>query len=232
MRSVGLTPPGNATRTYPNGSMQVFLDSGSTLMLLPPQLAEAIASDFGCAGADSDGFFHVDCSLATANGTLDFAFDGVTVRVPYREVIRTDGYTCVLGLQSSTKFMLLGDSFLRSAYVVFDLEDNNVWMAQYRNCGSSPAALASASSLATLQGACADLNAVVGAAVSSISTASSASAAGTSTTPIAPGGASSPTTTASPASGTSRSSASVSVARPRVAIAVLLAFVLGCRSWP
>lgn len=117
MSSLGLTSTGGAVKTYPNSKLQVFLDSGSTLTLLPTDLANSIAADFGATTANSDGFYSVDCSLAaTTGGSLDFTFGGTTVRVPYSELIRQSGSACMLGLQASTDFVLLGDTFLRSAY--------------------------------------------------------------------------------------------------------------------
>lgn len=120
MNSLSLTPPNGATKTYANTSMDVFFDTGATLTLLPPALADAIGKDFGAESADPSGYYSVDCSLADMNGTVDFAFDGVTIRVPYDEFIRqtTRGTeeSCVLGITASTSFTLLGDTFLRSAY--------------------------------------------------------------------------------------------------------------------
>ena len=116
MNSISLNPPSQRRKTYANSSMQVFLDSGSTLTLLPDDLVNAIAADFGATAPDANGFFGVSCDLLNANGTLDFAFNGVTIRVPYRELIRSSGNSCVLGLQGNSQFVLLGDTFLRSAY--------------------------------------------------------------------------------------------------------------------
>ena len=144
----------SVTTTYANSAIQVFLDSGSTLTLLPADLVSAIAADFNAVGPSSSGFYSVDCSLADADGTLNFAFAGVTIAVAFKELIRQSGSQCMLGLQASASFALLGDTFMRSAYVVIDQTDNVVWMAPYTNCGSTPAALATAASLATLTGAC------------------------------------------------------------------------------
>lgn len=120
MESVSLTPPNGVSKAYANTSMDVFFDTGATLTLLPPALADAIGRDFGAAAADASGYYSVDCSLADMNGTVDFAFDGATIRVPYDEFIResTSGgeRSCVLGITASTSFTLLGDTFLRSAY--------------------------------------------------------------------------------------------------------------------
>lgn len=182
---------------YPNSSTPVFLDSGSTLSLLPPALASSIAADFGADEASSSGYFTVNCSLATRNDTLDFSFDGVTIRVPYNEMIRQSGTSCMLGIQSNSEFSLLGDTFLRSAYVVIDQTNDNVWMAPYVNCGSSPAALANAESLEALTGACISddaTNSTSDASDSSTSTSSALSSTRTST--VASSATSSVTTSA------------------------------------
>lgn len=155
MSSISLNPPtAGRNKTYPGTSMPVFLDTGSTLTLLPEALVKSVAADFGSTQQDSGGYWPVDCSLVSVNGTMDFAFNGVTIKVPYRELIRQFGDSCVLGLSSHSGFTLLGDTFMRSAYFVFDQDSDCIWMTQYSNCGSTPAALASVESLRTLQGAC------------------------------------------------------------------------------
>ncbi len=69
-------PPSGKVKPYPGGNLPVFLDSGSTMTLLPAPLASAIAADFGSTQPDSDGFYEVDCSLARVNGTLDSCLPG------------------------------------------------------------------------------------------------------------------------------------------------------------
>ncbi|KAK3334234.1 aspartic peptidase domain-containing protein [Cercophora scortea] len=158
MSSISITPPNKQTTTFNDSGMPVFLDSGSTMTLLPAALAAAIAADFGAPTLDPNGFYRVDCALTDVNGTLDFAFDGVTVSVPYSELIRevpSSPPSCFLGISPSSSFTLLGDTFLRSAYAVFDLESNAIWMAQAANCGSTPAVLNNVNDLASLTGACA-----------------------------------------------------------------------------
>lgn len=141
LQSISVTAPSGRSIPFPNSTFPVFLDSGATLTLLPRPLSDTIAAAFGSPGIDARGFYPVDCALARAPGTMDFAFAGVTVRVPYgemiREIKRMDGSsTCMLGIMPSPDFVLLGDTFLRSAYAVFDLEADVVYMAQYTNCGS------------------------------------------------------------------------------------------------
>lgn len=125
MNSMSLTPPNGVNKVYANTAIDVFFDTGATLTLLPRKLADAIGKDFGASSADSDGYYNVDCALNDMNGTVDFAFNGVTIKVPYSEFIRetTVGTTtaCVLGITASDSFTLLGDTFLRSAYGTFIL---------------------------------------------------------------------------------------------------------------
>ena len=120
MESLTLSPPGGKSQTYADSAIPVFLDTGATMTLLPAALARAVARDFGSSGEDANGFYEVSCDLhETVNGTLDFAFAGTTVRVPYRELIRYvagSPPSCFLGISPSDDFTLLGDTFMRSAY--------------------------------------------------------------------------------------------------------------------
>lgn len=159
--SISLTAPSGRNKKWDSTSFPVFLDTGATLTLLPPSVVEAIAADFGSDGQDDAGFYNVDCSLVNEAGTVDFAFDGVTVKVPYKEIIREFGGsnpTCYLGISPSEDYALLGDTFLRSAYVVFDLDSDTVFMAQYENCGSDVSSIESSGDLDGLRGSCGGSN--------------------------------------------------------------------------
>lgn len=119
MSSLSLSPPSGRTQTYAGSNIPVFLDTGATMTLLPADLARAVAADFGSPGADANGFYEVGCDLEDLAGTLDFAFAGTTVKVPYRELVRRvagNPPTCFLGISPSDSFTLLGDTFMRSAY--------------------------------------------------------------------------------------------------------------------
>ncbi|TRX94408.1 hypothetical protein FHL15_004563 [Xylaria flabelliformis] len=158
MESLSITPPSGNTKQYPNTSMAVFLDSGATLTLLPTRLATAIAADFGANTTDPSGFYPVDCKFNDQPGTLNFAFAGVTIRVPYREVVReiqtAFGISCYLGISPSEDFVLLGDTMLRSAYAVFDQTNNAIHLAQYSNCGSNEKEITAQMDLGSIKGDC------------------------------------------------------------------------------
>ncbi|GJC81091.1 candidapepsin-3 [Colletotrichum liriopes] len=157
MKSLSLTPPSRRTRVYPNSSMPVFLDSGATLTLLPEELANMVAADFGSPGVDANGFYPVSCNLVGLNGTVDFDFEGMKIQVPYREMIRelrTTPPTCYLGIVPNSDFTLLGDTFLRSAYAVFDLDTNVAYLAQYNNCGTRTMPISRPEDIAAIRGLC------------------------------------------------------------------------------
>lgn len=155
--SVSHTSSSGKNSKWDDTSMPVFLDTGATLTLLPPSVVETIATDLGSDGQDDAGFYNLDCGLVNEAGTVDFAFDGVTIKVPYKEIIREFGGSspaCYLGISPSEDYALLGDTFLRSAYVVFDLDSDTVFMAQYENCGSEVSSIESSDDLDGLSGSC------------------------------------------------------------------------------
>ncbi|KAL7920683.1 aspartic peptidase domain-containing protein [Trichoderma austrokoningii] len=155
MDSIALSPPQGKLTTFSQTDLTVFLDSGSTLTLLPEQVVEEIATGLGSNGMDSSGYYVIDCDLASERGTVDFAFAGVTIAVPYSEVIRqVSASTCYLGMMGSTEFALLGDTFLRSAYAVFDLTGNTIHLAQYANCGTKVQTITSSAALQGLSSSC------------------------------------------------------------------------------
>ncbi|KAK7698540.1 hypothetical protein SLS64_012408 [Diaporthe eres] len=243
MNNMSITPPSGNRKMYPNSSMDVFLDTGSTLTLLPQSICDQLGADFGSSGLDESGFYPVDCNLADLAGTIDFDFNGVEIKVPYNEFIRSSSgsfgqMSCVLGITPSESFTLLGDTFMRSAYAVFDLETNAIHMQQYTNCGSTPAAIASAADLTTLEGKCSTPRTMVpgtGSASEPSPTESSTPATGTGSSSSSGGGGTEPATTTEipAASGADTGGSTTSAAGLRrcspaalaVAMVVLLALI-------
>jgi hypothetical protein len=114
----------------------VLLDSGTTLCYLPTAVVNAFATIFNAV--TTQGVLVVDCAFRTAQtkGYISFSFGGSggpTIQVPIAEmVLPIDGTNkCRLGMkgQSSGTF-ILGDTFLRSAYVVFNLDYDTAALAQ------------------------------------------------------------------------------------------------------
>ncbi|OQV07901.1 hypothetical protein CLAIMM_12256 [Cladophialophora immunda] len=135
----------SSSSSLPTG---VVLDSGSTLSYLPDALAEEIYSQMDATYSSSEGYAYVACGggSSSSDNTIDFTFSGKTIKVPFDELIlgtaaSSNGQplsfengeeACILGLAplGSSSTAVLGDTFLRSAYVVYDLANNEISLAQ------------------------------------------------------------------------------------------------------
>lgn len=143
LKSVGQTT-GSNSKTYPasvlgssTSGLPVVLDSGSTISYLPAAAIQAIAADFpGAKLVDSTNqVYSTPCTPPA--GSVDFTFGTKTIKVPYSELIRPyTGGLCRIGIQVSS-LATLGDTFLRAAYAVFDVDNKNIWLDQAADCGST-----------------------------------------------------------------------------------------------
>jgi hypothetical protein len=132
----GLGQNGNPTSIFSNQAIPVLLDSGSSLMYLPDDVTTSLYNAFDAQYDQSQGAAFVDCGLANQEGSLDFEFSGVHISVPLNELVIVAGYRgsepiCFLGIgPAGDSVCVLGDTFLRSAYVVYDLDNNEISLAQ------------------------------------------------------------------------------------------------------
>ncbi|TQS34388.1 hypothetical protein Golomagni_05231 [Golovinomyces magnicellulatus] len=119
----------------------VLLDSGSSLTYLPDDIVESIYELMGAKYDPSDQAAYVPCSYAQSSVTLNFAFSGPVIKVDMSELVipisssknQLDDETsaCLFGIApAGTGSSVLGDTFIRSAYLVFDLDNNQISMAQ------------------------------------------------------------------------------------------------------
>lgn len=196
----------NQSLSTEDNSVKSILDSGTTLSYLPAAIAiplfDAVGAYQDSSSIQSTGLALVDCAL-----DVEFSFtinDNVTITVPKDELVidALQGYplssdvpfsnACLFGIQNigdsssssssarTADYALLGDSFLRSAYVVYDLSNMQI--------GLAPANLNStASNIQELKGGESNLPAFSGVASQSsggdssgTSTAGTSSATGTS----------------------------------------------------
>ncbi|KAM5345471.1 hypothetical protein ACJ41O_011333 [Fusarium nematophilum] len=129
-----------------NLALGVVLDSGSSLTYLPSSLTDAIFDIVGADWEEGNSIAYVPCDLADDDtGNLTFSFsDPAEITVPLSELVLdfTDitgrqlsfdngEPACMFGIAPSpSRTSILGDTFLRSAYVVFDLDNNEISLAQ------------------------------------------------------------------------------------------------------
>jgi hypothetical protein len=110
-------------------SVPALLDSGTSLIWLPSAAYAPVAKWFG---AYADGT--IDCDLAQESGSVSFGFAGISITVPFSELALFDAttQTCTFGFYDAgaDAGWVLGDAFLRSAYVYYDLGNNQIGLAQ------------------------------------------------------------------------------------------------------
>lgn len=137
---------GTDVLTPANFAQPAILDSGTTITLLPDDVAAVVFQELGATVSQQLGAVVVPCALARNNGTLNYGFGGSggpIVKVPMNELVlplvltngRVPTYqngqtACQLGIQAAGSLpILLGDTFLRSAYAVYDLVNNKIALA-------------------------------------------------------------------------------------------------------
>lgn len=144
---------GSKTVTKQGTALAVLLDSGSSLTYLPDDLTKSVYDAVNASFQEADGVAFVPCSLRDSNASMTFRFSSpAAVAVPVREMILdpkdltgkgvafADGVpACLFGISpAGTSTSVLGDTFLRSAYVVYDLANNEIALAQARFNASAP----------------------------------------------------------------------------------------------
>ena len=142
-------PTGKTQYSQGNLALPVILDSGTTATYIPDNFAQDILSGVGAINNNEYGYI-VPCSFANSPDVFTFAFGGtggISITVSFGEFVSPifnedgtqptfengQGTVCTWNLLSSgdpSQPILLGDSFLRSAYVVYDLTNNQIGMAQ------------------------------------------------------------------------------------------------------
>ncbi|RAH59685.1 yapsin [Aspergillus piperis CBS 112811] len=116
--------------------LSVSLDTGTTLTALPSDLVNKVYDALNATYDKTYDMAYIDCDARESDYNVTYSFSGATVTVSMSELIipaTEPGWpdnTCVLGLVPSQPGVnLLGDTFLRSAYVVYDLENNEISLA-------------------------------------------------------------------------------------------------------
>ncbi|KAJ5302059.1 hypothetical protein PENANT_c008G05256 [Penicillium antarcticum] len=127
-------------RAYSSSALPagVLLDSGSSLTYLPDALAEDIYEDLDVTYESSSGIGYIECSMASKDVNISYTFSSPTITVGLDELIidvgdiyfRNRQRACVFGIvPAGGSTSVLGDTFLRSAYVVYDLANNEISLA-------------------------------------------------------------------------------------------------------
>ncbi|KAN0077578.1 Aspartic peptidase domain containing protein [Elaphomyces granulatus] len=148
--SFSVTDPQSGTTTFTSNNFAepAILDSGTSLTYLPTDLFNQVANIFDVIDDPEFSPGLVDCeAFDEYKGTIDFGFGGPggpVISVPLSQLalplLNSKGKpmhfsngkpACQFGLGPLTEDMpiLFGDTFLRSAYVVYDLDNKQIAIA-------------------------------------------------------------------------------------------------------
>ncbi|EEP78278.1 hypothetical protein UREG_03123 [Uncinocarpus reesii 1704] len=130
-----------------NFPFSVVLDTGSSLCYLPNAIVADIYDAVSAVYDSQFGAAYVPCDIASTKADLVFTFSEPNISVGMDELVINPGPNrngetlqfddgtdaCIFGIAPAQgSVSILGDTFLRSAYVVYDLENEEISLAQTR----------------------------------------------------------------------------------------------------
>ncbi|KAI9301112.1 rhizopuspepsin 6 precursor [Cunninghamella echinulata] len=110
---------------------QGIVDTGTTLLVLADPIAAKIASSLG-GRLTNQGLYSISCSNTK---TLSFTIGGTKFTIPAADLIfAQQGSTCYSAVapSGSTDFSILGDTFLKNVYTVFNQQVPEVQFAKVK----------------------------------------------------------------------------------------------------
>ncbi|KAL8866944.1 MAG: hypothetical protein Q9174_005981 [Haloplaca sp. 1 TL-2023] len=147
MTSLRLENDKGSTELLPRDSvLYAVLDTGSTAIAAPRSYIGSLYEALGVTTAPN-GSALIDCNMST-NGSLAFGLggsQGPNIKVPLSQLIWPEVAATVNGTARCEFFIqpseplsplprvILGDAFLRSAYTIFDLDNNQIGVAKAQN---------------------------------------------------------------------------------------------------
>ncbi|KAL3238376.1 pepsin-like aspartic protease RNJ42_00191 [Nakaseomyces bracarensis] len=127
-------------------STVALLDTGTTITYMPQDLIDVLTQIVNGTVDEKTNFIKLKkCPKKNDYRAFTFEFDNAQVVVPYNSIISKKKGKCYLevGVQQDTgegdgDFAILGDNFLSHAYVVYNLEDYEISIAQANYSPGSP----------------------------------------------------------------------------------------------
>lgn len=111
------------------------IDTGTSLIALPSDLAELLNKEIG-ATKSWNGAYTIDCAKVPTLPDITFHFSGHNFSLPASDYILETQGTCISSFQGLDippplgPIWIIGDTFLRKYYSVYDLEHNRVGLAE------------------------------------------------------------------------------------------------------
>ncbi|KAG7191709.1 Aspartyl protease [Scheffersomyces spartinae] len=136
--SVALSGMSYNNITIFNSNFAATLDSGTTLSYFPVSIMNNLASTLGAVYVPSVQLYALSCPTTSQNLTFDF--NGGEINIPLNNLISRIYGQCFLNIlpkQEGDANFLLGDNFLRHAYVVYDADALEIAMAPIKDTTES-----------------------------------------------------------------------------------------------
>jgi len=125
--------------TSGNFSEQVVLDAGAILTVVPDDIFKTFETRYEAAYNSTFGFCTISCEFMHYQASFHFQFGGSAgplINISLTELILpevwTNGTDCAFGIlpaYANNGILVFGDSFLRGAYVVYDLDAMQISLA-------------------------------------------------------------------------------------------------------
>ncbi|KAI7855733.1 aspartic peptidase domain-containing protein [Circinella umbellata] len=157
-QGIGIGNSSSNTMTFKN-VVPFIIDTGTTLTYLPDDLAVQVAEGLlgkgnfqldsqsqvfmtSCSAADTATSLRLQMSTSEkpSDNPVTLSVPGSELLIPYDGPTVETSTTCILGIApvgSSSGMYLIGDSVLRSAYLVFDMGENRIGFASANNVPGS-----------------------------------------------------------------------------------------------
>lgn len=128
-QSVAISDGFSGNKTVSEIQFPVLFDSGTTYSTLPTEIADSIGKFFDGKYSSDDQGYIADCSKMN-NTLLSIDFGGFNISANISNFVTRTKDHCLLNIEATDSGFVLGDAFLVDAYVVYDLEDYEVSIAQ------------------------------------------------------------------------------------------------------
>jgi hypothetical protein len=124
-----------------NSTMTAIVDTGTTLIIVPPSVSKAIHSVIPGSQFDPIYGWRIPCAVAETQSTeaVTFKIAGEDFPILIQDLVRAKSSSpgngteqlCYSGVaQANTPLVILGDTFLRSYYSVYDFGNARVGLAK------------------------------------------------------------------------------------------------------
>ncbi|XBW35960.1 hypothetical protein QEN19_001533 [Hanseniaspora menglaensis] len=146
LQGTGFYSSDGSYTTYNDQYFAALFDSGTTLLVLPQDLADMFAASVNAEWDNDVGFYTLECpsSDVADESAYVFQFGGVNYYIPLSNYIlqTSSSSTCYLGVQpSDDQQCIIGDNTLSSLYVVYDMDDYQISLAQANYEGASESSI-------------------------------------------------------------------------------------------